>query len=178
MIHFTPSWSVPPWLHARYPWTAACVQTLSSVIRPQRSGSPDNWVWRSWILPSVKSRTLFKCVYVEAGCWRRRRAGPEGWAWAEDEDDVAAVVLNGEVKLVLNGMGQSESVALSGGFCVRTVALSFYFVLADARQVVAFLKSWLNMNNWKHVNSSGYRKRILHENVRTYLLVCLSIFLQ
>lgn len=54
---------------------------------------------------------------------------------------MAAVVLNGEVKLVLNGMGQSESVALSGGFCVRTVALSFYFVLADARQVVAFLKS-------------------------------------
>lgn len=82
-----------------------------------------------------------------------------------------------EKLLVLNGMGQSELMAPSGGFCVRRVALGFDFVLADAEQVVTFLKSWLSMNNLKELR---YRERILHQNTRTgrYLLVCLSIILQ
>lgn len=98
MIHLTPSWSVPPWRHARYPWTAARVQTLSS-----------------------------SKLSLEQNAVARRSAGSDaaetGWIWGEDGNSVAAVVVDGEVKLVLNGMGPSESMPPSAGLCVRTAAL-------------------------------------------------------
>lgn len=89
----------------------------------------------------------------------------EGWVWAEDEDGGAAVVVNGEVKLVFSGMGQLESVAHSG-VCVRTVALGFYYVVADAEQVVTFFSKKVKYEQFKTCRY-GCRKRILHQNMRT-----------
>lgn len=52
----------------------------------------------------------------------------------EEEDSVAAVVVNGDVELVLNGLRQSGLMGRNemwrGGLCVRTMVFGFCFAVA------------------------------------------------
>lgn len=151
MSHLTPSWSVPPWRHARYPWTAVRAQTVSSSeLSLDHNTAPlhDNRVWRSWNLLDFAVSKILNPFSV-CQCGGRGVLKEEGWAWAE-EKTMATVVIHLEVKLVFNGT-----------HCVWTVVLGLYFVLAG---VVTFLKSWFSLNHLNCVHSCSYRKRILHQN--------------
>lgn len=92
MSHLTPSWSVPPWRHARYPWTAARAQTVSSSeLSLDRNTAPlhHNRVWCSRsMLDFALSKILNPFSVCQCGGRGvlKEEEEEEGWAWAEEED--------------------------------------------------------------------------------------------
>lgn len=110
------------------------------------------------------------------GGWQRGAAGRVD----EDEDSVASVVVNGDVKLVLNGLRQSELMGRNkmcrrGGLCVRTVVFGILFCCCSSTSGYIFNHLWLSMNHLKcviKVTAEAAIREILQPNrtIGRYLL--------